>query len=389
MRILLITDGIYPYQMGGMQKHSYYLAKYLAKNKMDVCVAHCRDAKDQSREEEHPAFENFNLDFIDFRSFVFPSCGNLPGHYIKENKLYSKAIFEGLKKEIDNYDIIYAQGFTAYEFIRQSKKGKLKVPIVSNLHGLEMFQRAPSPKVKLTHLLLRRITKFVSTQSDYVFSFGGEIKRINSELGISAEKIFESPIGIEEDWLTDGITDQNSSVRNFVFVGRAERRKGTIELRSALLNLLDNGRHPFHFHFVGPVPEEEKISDPSITYYGLIRDENRIKEILKICDVMVCPSYSEGMPTVIMEAMASGLALIATDVGAVNEQVSNNGWLLKNSSTTTIQDAMIEAITLPSAELKLMKSASLSKVKKHFVWDDVVKHKIACLQDMISNTGNP
>jgi len=64
-------------------------------------------------------------------------------------------------------------------------------------------------------------------------------------------------------------------------------------------------------------------------------------------------------------------------------------WLLKNSSATAIQDAMTEAIILSSAELKLMKSASLSKVKKHFVWDDVVKHKIACLQDMISNTGNP
>ncbi len=389
MRVLLITDGIYPYQMGGMQKHSYYLAKYLAKNKINVCVAHCRNETDTSPEVNHPAFRDFNLDFIDFKSFVFPSCGNFPGHYIKENKRYSKAIFDGVKQEINKFDIIYAQGFTAYAFIRQSKKGNIKVPIVSNLHGLEMYQKAPSVKVKLTHLLLRKITKFVSIQSDYVFSFGGEIKRINSALGISDENIFESPIGIEQDWLTDGITDQNSSVRNFVFVGRAERRKGTIELRSALLNLLGNGRHPFHFHFVGPVPEEEKISDSSITYYGLIRDEKRIKEILKICDVMVCPSYSEGMPTVIMEAMASGLALIATDVGAVNEQVSNNGWLLKNSSTTAIQDAMTEAITLPSAELKLMKSASLSKVKKHFVWDDVVKHKIACLQDMISNTGNP
>ncbi|MDG2331335.1 MAG: glycosyltransferase family 4 protein [Flavobacteriales bacterium] len=386
MRILLITDGIYPYQMGGMQKHSYYLAKYLAKNKMDVCVAHCRDAKDQSREEEHPAFENFNLDFIDFRSFVFPSCGNLPGHYIKENKLYSKAIFEGLKKEIDNYDIIYAQGFTAYEFIRQSKKGKLKVPIVSNLHGLEMFQRAPSPKVKLTHLLLRRITKFVSTQSDYVFSFGGEIKRINSELGISAEKIFESPIGIEEDWLINSVGDKDSSVRNFVFVGRAERRKGIVELKSVLLELLRNESHSFHFHFVGPVPEEEQISHPSITYYGLIRDENSIKDILKMCDVMVCPSYSEGMPTVIMEAMASGLALIATDVGAVNQQVSDNGWLLKNAETTFIQKAMEEAISIPFDDLKRMKLASLSKVKEHFIWDDVVKHKIACLHDMITNT---
>lgn len=388
MRVLLITDGIYPYQMGGMQKHSYYLAKYLAKNKIKVCVAHCRDAADQSIENQDPAFQNFDLDYIQFKSFVFPSCGSFPGHYVKENKLYSKSIFLGFKKEVNDFDVIYAQGFTAYEFIRQSKNGNVTVPIVSNLHGLEMYQRAPSSKVKMSHLMLRRITKFVSTQSDYVFSFGGEIKRINSDLGIPYENIFESPIGIEDSWLIDKVGGKGSTIRNFVFVGRAERRKGTVELRSALLKILDSNSSSFHFHFVGPVPEKEQIDHKSITYYGMIRDEHRIKEILRKCDVMVCPSYSEGMPTVIMEAMASGLALIATDVGAVSQQVSDNGWLIKNSEVSSIQIAIEEAIALSDERLRQMKSASLSRVKKHFIWDHVVKCKIKCLNDMVAKFDN-
>ena len=40
MKIALITDGIYPYVMGGMQKHSYFLAKYLAKNKIKIDLYH-------------------------------------------------------------------------------------------------------------------------------------------------------------------------------------------------------------------------------------------------------------------------------------------------------------------------------------------------------------
>ena len=43
MRIALITDGIYPYVMGGMQKHSYFLAKFLAKNKIYVDLFHYQD----------------------------------------------------------------------------------------------------------------------------------------------------------------------------------------------------------------------------------------------------------------------------------------------------------------------------------------------------------
>ena len=43
MKIALITDGIYPYVMGGMQKHSYFLAKYLAKNKIKIDLYHYID----------------------------------------------------------------------------------------------------------------------------------------------------------------------------------------------------------------------------------------------------------------------------------------------------------------------------------------------------------
>ena len=43
-------------------------------------------------------------------------------------------------------------------------------------------------------------------------------------------------------------------------------------------------------------------------------------------DVLVVPSLSEGMPTVILEAMARGKAVIATDVGAVSDLVSEEEW---------------------------------------------------------------
>jgi hypothetical protein len=40
MRIALLTNGIYPFQIGGIQKHSYYLAKYFAKEKVTVDIYH-------------------------------------------------------------------------------------------------------------------------------------------------------------------------------------------------------------------------------------------------------------------------------------------------------------------------------------------------------------
>jgi glycosyltransferase involved in cell wall biosynthesis len=58
-----------------------------------------------------------------------------------------------------------------------------------------------------------------------------------------------------------------------------------------------------------------------VVYHGVVRDRQALKEKIDACDVLLLPSLSEGMPTVILEAMARGLDVIASDVGAVRELV--------------------------------------------------------------------
>jgi glycosyltransferase involved in cell wall biosynthesis len=60
-----------------------------------------------------------------------------------------------------------------------------------------------------------------------------------------------------------------------------------------------------------------------VVYQGVVRDQNLLMEKFDACDVLLLPSLSEGMPTVILEAMARGLDVIASDVGAVSELVEN------------------------------------------------------------------
>ena len=45
MRIALLTDGIFPYVIGGMQKHSFYLAKYFIKNKIYIDLYHTNQSQ--------------------------------------------------------------------------------------------------------------------------------------------------------------------------------------------------------------------------------------------------------------------------------------------------------------------------------------------------------
>ena len=76
------------------------------------------------------------------------------------------------------------------------------------------------------------------------------------------------------------------------------------------------------------------------------------------------------MPNVILEAMARGCAIIATNVGAVNLLVSTqNGILLDEPSPKLIANAMLSFIKMPSNNLEDLKRHSLMVIKK-FTWDN-------------------
>ena len=385
MNILLLTDGIYPCVIGGMQKHSYYLAKYLAKNKIKVDLFHCvyqGQIPDHQGADPH-YFSEEELSNIHFSCFSFPKSDRWPGHYLRENKIYSSLIYEAVKDRIKQYDLIYAQGYTGWRFIKERKGGNLAVPVLVNFHGLEMFQKAPSLLIKLQHLLLRPLTRWSILHADFVSSFGGKITEILEKLGTPASKIIEIPIGIEASWLGQEHNKEIGSTRKFVFIGRYERRKGLQELNTVLKQLLEEGIGDFEFHFIGPIPEDKRILADKIVYHGEIWDQHDIQHILLKSDILVCPSYSEGMPTVILEAMAKGLAIIATKVGAVEKEVQGNGWLMERVRTECLKNTLINAIHISPDQLAAYQKRSVFLIKENFLWDKVVALTIEAFQKII------
>lgn len=381
MKIALLTDGIFPYVIGGMQKHSFYLAKYFAQNNIHVDLYHTNQSNFDIKKLEF--FSEDEKKYI--RSFVidFPDLGKMPGHYIRESFEYSKRIFELFKKNSD-VNFIYAKGFCAWQLITEKRKGYKCAPIGVNFHGYEMFQKAPSLKSKLEqYFFLKKPVLFNVRNADFVFSYGGKITGVINSIGVKQEKIIEVPAGIESSWINGNI-GKNGKRTKFVFVGRYERRKGIIELNKAIANLLIE--NDFEFHFVGAIPDDRKIVSEKIIYHGLISDSEKIKLILRNCDILICPSYSEGMPNVIMEAMASGLAVIATNVGAVNLMVSEkNGWLIESPHIEKIKQALLSAISASENDLQLMKENSVMKIKENFLWSGIITDAIQKIKSISVN----
>ncbi|HRG01133.1 MAG TPA: glycosyltransferase family 4 protein [Bacteroidia bacterium] len=373
MRIALITDGIAPYVLGGMQKHSYYLAKYFAKNKVYVDLVHYNDSNYNIVDLEF--FSEEEKKYINSIVLQFPSSPKFPGHYVYKSYKYSCLAFNAIKENLSNYDFIYTKGFSGWKLISEKRKGTISCSKIGiKFHGYEMFQIAPETKAKLQQLILRPFVKKLSKQADMVFSYGGKITDIIKSIGVNPKHIVEIPSGVEKEFIGSVIASHNEPYRKFVFLGRAERRKGIIELKEVLKKLIQEKQN-FKFEFIGPIPDSMKINHDSIIYHGEIRDAQKIKSILSQNDVLVCPSWSERFPNVILEAMACGLAIIATDVGAIAAMVSNkNGWLIEPANKEQLEKTILEAIN----EKKLIekKEHSLQLVNTTFNWEIIAKKTI-------------
>lgn len=111
---------------------------------------------------------------------------------------------------------------------------------------------------------------------------------------------------------------------NLFFVGRMTREKGLEDLCRALgLSDLQDIR----LHLVGETdrknptaldPDAFCRSDSRIVHHGTT---DRIADVYRLADIVVLPSYREGMPTVLMEAAAAGVPVISTDVPGCREAV--------------------------------------------------------------------
>jgi glycosyltransferase involved in cell wall biosynthesis len=381
MRVALLTDGIWPYVLGGMQKHSYYLCKYLAQNGVEVHLFHFNQSSYDIQKLEF--FTDEEKRFIRSRVLEFPDSPRFPGHYLYNSHRYSKRIFKAIEHEFSTYDFIYSKGFSAWYLIEQKKKGNIKCPPIGvKFHGYEMFQTSPDLKTKLQHLfLLRRPVKFISQQADVVFSYGGKITDLIESIGVNRNKIMELPSGLEADSVAENAGEIHVPLR-FLFLGRYERRKGIEELNRALGNLLNEKRVPaFEMHFVGPIPEDKKISHPQVVYHGEIRDKELLKETIRSCDVLLCPSWSEGFPNVLLEAMGNGLSVMATDVGAVNVLVNaQNGKRIHSSEPAEIRNALLWFLNLSKEELKQLKENALKTVREKFTWERLSLELIKALK---------
>ena len=93
-----------------------------------------------------------------------------------------------------------------------------------------------------------------------------------------------------------------------------------------------------------------------------------VPQLLRALDVFVFPSWREGLPFSLLEAMASSVTPLASDIPCVREVIDSSkiGYLVHPGNGSGWADAMIKLSTMPTTELKNMANASRERIEQRF-----------------------
>ena len=118
-----------------------------------------------------------------------------------------------------------------------------------------------------------------------------------------------------------------------------------------------------------------------------IFDTDRLTEVFEWADILFMPSYWEGLPLTILEAMRTGTVVCAADVGAIREAVEDGstGYLLPNLPTDAFSEFCCDLLDRLSNNRDKLKQVSLASVNvsKNRTWEnsctgllDIINNKV-------------
>jgi glycosyltransferase involved in cell wall biosynthesis len=224
----------------------------------------------------------------------------------------------------------------------------------------------------------RRRIRSTAAAADRIFCSGAAIQSKLREIEPNA-RTEVVPIGATPSHFP---TDRQAALRQelnvpadatvVLFCGHLTEAKGVRDLLDVLPDLDDD----LYFVFIGHDGElradvQATLAQETTPTGKLLwqLDPVAVRRWFAVADLLVLPSYSEGRPTVIYEAMASQTAVLATDVGGVAEQVADGitGWVIDPGDTAALRSTLQ---TLSAEELQQMGMAAEHRlIEQGWTWE--------------------
>ena len=316
MRVLQLTSHFSP-NIGGVETHLDNLVNILIKKKYDVFVLTYRPLTTKTKwsiYEKNNHLKIFRLPWFPGLFYQLTQKPLLEFLYLLPG-LFLATPFVLMK---ENLEVIHAHGLIA-GFVGVFWGKLFKKRVIISLHSIYHF-----PKVGL----YTNFVTWIFTHSDKLLCLSKQSAKEVTMLGVAKEKIIVFTYWIDIQHFRPIPQARNflhmKSMKSVLFVGRLVEEKGI----KVLLESAKMWDKKIHLFVIGAGPLDEYIKkatkQSNIHFLGKI-SQMRLPFYYCAADVLIVPSvHDEGFGRVILEALACGTPIIASDKPGIHEAVSRN-----------------------------------------------------------------
>lgn len=291
----------------------------------------------------------------------------------------TKALDFNLSQEIekcikdDKNIIIHTHGFKALVACRLMKG---KIPHVHTHHG----NTSHTFKVKvyewLADLAMKRCDKVIAVSEEMKTLLLKNLSPFKKIVTVPNMLSFKNASTVRNMRTTHTPKDKI----NLIYIGRLGPEKGLVPFLENLSKSSVNSH--FHLTVLGDGPEKEraknlvlekKLSD-QVVFKGFVSNAS---DYLGSADALILPSFTEGLPMTLIEALSCGVPVIANDVGAIKSllQHQKNGFLTKNNDFSEWESAFQAIIKNLTSwrEFSMNHSTSIEELHSSKKWAEKTK----------------
>jgi len=371
MKVLIFIQGL---SFGGPEKLVYDMVKHIIKNqnnikiiKLEIC---CYDILGHFAEKLIGEKQKINLSLLKRKPGIDLFYPFKLASLIKQKKI----------------DVIHAHNATAWFYVTWASI-LTGVPIVYTEHDRSF----PTPlRLKYFHYFFGKYATAVIAVSKAVKKNLEKYEHIKNVKVIynGIDPDLFKPASIEEKVLKKKQLGLNKN--DFVLgnVGRMDYWKNQRILIEILPDLKKISPQ-IKLILVGGGEEEGNLKKSAIKKGAkndviFLGQRSEVNQILKAFDIFVFPSLTEGLPLVVIEAMATGLPIVASYVGGIPELVVNGetGFLVSPTSKEEIKEAIIKLLNNPELR-KEMGQIARKRFEAHFSLPQMVQKYIEVYEEVV------
>ena len=386
MKILNLSDYYPPYYIGGYELICQRVTDGLRKKGHAVSVLTSTYGVDQQRNDGHI----YRL----LSQLVYDQGQGLERRVrqirrsLQAHRNY-KITLEVLKKTKPDIVLVWHMLHTSILPILAAQDLGHRIAFNIGSHWLVQLANNFSSEANLLKKSYRRVIngfrRFEELRIEAAIMVSKSLRQHYLEVGLCPQHTIVIPNGIPETWIIKGFSKPLLPGRplRLLYAGRFEEEKGTDTAIKAIGHLVKRGRDKVKLDLIGRGrPEYTAMLEELINSHGLqhhvrlmgFMSQSALVKILCEYDCLLFTTLRwEGLGMIIIEAMAQGLIVIASDIGGPNDIIKNgkNGFLVPANKPVEWATSIEQLLNAPSLHAEISAKA-IEEIRKNYTADRMV-----------------